>query len=1053
MSHKYFIISRLDGKKCPSPVGVDRNPRRNMVCHRQIRRGADCHPRLLVLLIFFISACSNRYEGSLSSEIIEQLPEKVSYNFHIRPILSDRCFSCHGFDESARKADLRLDIESEARKVLNSEVKHRIVSDDPELMMPPPESNLELNEYEKALIFRWIDQGAGYQKHWAFLPVKRPPVPKLKDENDSHNAIDAFVQQKQEVHGLGFSPEADRGRLLRRVSFDLTGLPPTPSETAEFLADTTSDAYEKLVDRLLDSDAHAERMTVDWLDAARYADSHGLHSDGWRSMYPWRDWVIKAFRNNMPYDQFLTWQMAGDLFPNPTREQLVATGFNRNHKITAEGGIVDEEYRQEYVHDRVITTATVFMGLTMECARCHDHKYDPVSQQDYYRMFAFFNQVDELGMYGDDGNCGPNLLLPAGITRDRIDSIDHLIDLKSRQLTAEDSRSQKSWIHAVSNHSLSKDQEVEAHLRFEKINDGKIDGNSQTSYSGDLEIVEIDGRTGILLNDDYDYIQLNNTGNFDTHEAFSASIWIYPTEKKPTQTLMGNSDPKANFWRGWDFILDSLNRPTLRLIHALPHDVIWVRTHDSVQLNQWTQVGFSYDGSASAEGVELYLKGQRQEVKILYNKLSRSIHPSIRSGGPKREKALRLGKSYRAFTGEYGIYSGYLDDLWIFRKKPDPLEKEIAALRLQRLDILDTVPEVMIMDELSVPRATFVLNRGLYDQPMEEVWPGTPSSIIVFPEHLPANRMGLAQWLISQDHPLTSRVIVNRLWQQLFGQGIVSTPHDFGFQGSLPTHPELLDWLAAELMENGWDLRAIIKQIVMSRTYRQSSFADSELRTADPQNIWLARGPSGRMSFEMIRDNALLASGLLVRKIGGPSVKPVQPEGLWKEKTSSTLTLLHYKPDSGAARYRRSLYTFLRRTSPPPAMTAFDAPNRSVCTVQRQKTNTPMQALVLLNDPQFVEAARHLSQQVMRQDSSPNKQISQAYQRLTGQVPSENTVQGLWELYQEESERFLEDPEDAENLLTIGQYPPDKKLPVHTLAAMTVVVNTIMSVDEASMKR
>ncbi|PHN08112.1 DUF1553 domain-containing protein [Flavilitoribacter nigricans] len=1061
---------------------------------------------LSYLFLLLLAACGPA--APYTDEIAATLPETVSYNFHIRPILADRCFSCHGPDEAARKGELRLDEAARAyakgssgRSAVHggslgrSEVFHRIYSEDAELQMPPPESNLSLDEREKALISRWIEQGGIYEPHWSFVPVEKPPVPDLTSDAVK-NPIDQFILAKLQPKGLDLAPAADRERLIRRLSFDLTGLPPTLEQIDAFLADDSPAAYEKLVDRLLAGDAYAERMALDWMDLARYADSQGLHSDGWRSMYPWRDWVIDAYREGMPFDQFLTWQLAGDLLPKPSREQLIATGFNRNHKTTAEGGVVDEEYRAEYVHDRVATTATAFMGLTMECARCHDHKYDPITQKEYYRFYAFFNQVDELGLSGDDGNAGPNMLLPAPETEARIREISKEIHAKALSVdhAEADLAKEKDFISNLPAVSMAAAAPPDIALPLDDLKEERIDRNAESRVSGEAAIVETDRGKVLELDAEYEFIDLPDQGLFEQYDAFSGAIWIRPLEKRTSQTIMGNSGQKGTFWRGWDLILDSLNHLNLRLIHALPHDVLSVRSEPVVPTGAWTHVAFTYDGSGRAAGVQLYLNGEAVAMVTEYDLLQRSIYP-IAFSKARTDRSLRLGKSYRAFTGEYGIYAGQLDDFKLFsrrlsplevaaltgaldpmelfaefRKQPEPEQRaaltrtwwynhppapveELRALRREKQELLDTVPEVMIIRELDQPRKTYVLNRGNYDEPTVEVTPGTPASLLPFPDSLPANRLGLARWLTDPRHPLTSRVVVNRLWQQFFGRGLVDTPHDLGLQGSLPSHPELLDWLAASLLENGWEIRAIQKLIVLSATYRQSSVADPALREKDPDNRLWARAPSYRLPGEMIRDNALLASGLLNRKVGGPSVRPVQPAGLWTEKTSSTHILRKYETDSGTDRYRRSLYTFIRRTSPHPAMTAFDVPNRSVCTAERQRTNTPMQALVLLNDPQFVEASRVLAERVLDQETELAPRISLAFRLLTGREPRPLQLRELVALQEEEQARFSEATDAARDYVLTGQFPPaDHRDPVE-LAAMTVVVNTIMNFDEFYTKR
>ena len=582
----------------------------------------------LFLSVLFATNCTDSKEDLQVLAGNKILPEKVDFNFHIKPLLTDRCFSCHGPDATARKAELRLDEEIFAKQTLESgqkalsagslsrsEAWQRINAENVELVMPPPESHLSLTDYEKALIGKWILDGARYEDHWAYIPPTTSTIPTSDAPIKLTNPIDNFIQKKLSTEGLTFAPEADKEGLLRRVTFDLTGLPPTLKELDDFLADTSPTAYQKVIDRLLQSPAYGERMAMDWLDLARYADSQGLHSDGWRSMYPWRDWVLKAFNKNMPFDQFLTWQIAGDLMPQPSRDQLIATGFNRNHKTTAEGGVVDEEARMEYVHDRVATTATVFMGLTMECARCHDHKYDPISQEEYYQFAAFFNQVDELGMSGDDGNAGPNLLLPAPATEEKIKEIQANILQKQTLITLDNQElaEQKRFIQQLQK-SPTLVKQAAVYLPFEKIKNNIADEVSSATFSGDVKLLPTERGNAVTFNQEYQYLTIKNQGLFEHNQAFSAAIWIKPKGLRRSQTIVGNSAQKGTFWRGWDFSLDSLNRLSLRLIHALPHDVIAVHTVEKIPTNEWTFVAFSYDGSGKAAGVKLFIQGAKKTV-------------------------------------------------------------------------------------------------------------------------------------------------------------------------------------------------------------------------------------------------------------------------------------------------------------------------------------------------------------------------------------------------------------------------------------------------------
>lgn len=766
----------------------------------------------LCITILSLSSCQeNKIEkreqkgSSSASNLSDYIPEVVDFNLHIRPLLSDRCFACHGPDVNKRESGYRLDVEEAAFLALkdqpnvfgiiphdtkNSEVINRINSENSDEVMPPPASNLTLSDNEKQLITKWISQGAQWKKHWSFIPVAATQVPVIKQTEWAQNEVDNFIISKMNEKGLSPSKRATKERLLRRASFDLTGLPPSDDLRDSFLSDNSKAAFEKVIEKLMASPSYGEHMTTSWLDLSRYSDSHGYQDDLERIMWPWRDWVIKAYNDNMSYKTFITWQLAGDLLPNPTKEQILATGFNRNHKITQEGGVVSEEYRAEYVTDRTNTFGKAMLGLTLECAKCHDHKYDPLSQEDYFSVYAFFNSVPEKG----------------------------------------------------------------------KINYGEIPA---------------------------------------------------PKIKITEQDLSG--------------ILNFVN-------------------------------------AANFKGKDL---------------------------------------------------------------------------------------SVMVMGDSVKTRPTYILTRGQYDQPGNEVNPNTPSSIKAFGTELSKDRLGLAKWLFSADHPLTSRVAVNRMWLSFFGKGIVASVSDFGNQGNFPSHPELLDYLAKEFMDSNWDVQALQKKIMLSATYQQTSKVTAAILETDPENIWLSRGPRYRMTFEMIRDNILSVSGLLNDEIGGPSVKPYQPNGLWAETTSGQ-GLTQYIQDNGSALYRRSLYTFWKRTVPPPAMVTFDAASRDLCEVIRQKTNTPLQALVMMNDPQILEASRVLAYSVIKSTKNQNEGIEHAFEKILGRTPSIDETSILNEFFSIELERFTKAPETAKTYLNIGQY--EQEIDTPEAAAYMSLINTIFNLDEAISK-
>jgi hypothetical protein len=1052
-------------------------------------------------------ACADKLTDSLNDSV--SLPEHVDFNFHIKPILSDRCFTCHGPDEGTRKADLRLDLEKEAfarlksghgrafhpRRPDKSESLKRMKSDDPDYQMPPPESNLSLSDQEIALLEKWIDQGAEWKKHWSFIPPQKVKIP---DNHSSKwiemNDIDHFVLNKAQEYSLEVSESADPARLVRRVYMDITGLPPSVEVIDKFVADPSFEAYENIVDYLLTTEAHAERMSMEWMDVARYADSHGLHADGWRNMHPWRDWVIRAFHNNMSFEDFITKQLAGDMLPNSSRDDIIATAFNRNHPMTAEGGAVDEEWRLNYVFDRTETMSTALLGLTVGCAKCHDHKYDPISQKEYYELASFFNNVKEVGMTGDDGNYGPILMLTDDITQSKIDELNALITSECEKIKVSDKEINQVSQY-ISNLSGDADENLIAHISFEnrkeKINNENgrrsvyFDGNKKYTTPGEGKLVGGKYGKSLLFEKDFSTLYLADVGQFENTDAFSASAWIFTTQNNPqkTQTIMGNSGEKNNFWRGWDLYLDEDNRLNARLISALPHNYLHVRSASSIDTSEWTHVALTYDGSSDASGLNVFINGSMVSDDIVYNDLTKSTL-TVRAGNhTKDNRSLAVGVSGRLYTGEDGLFYGRVDEIKIHNIELSPYEVNLSAgidvevddqskiliaerrlypkvnsqiknLRKEKLDAYLKVPEMMVMSETEKPNQMYIYHRGEYDKPTDEVSAATPSTVLAFPKELEVNRLGLAQWIFHRDNPLTARVAVNRYWQMIFGSGLVSTPEDFGMQGALPSHPDLLDHLALELVESDWNLRTLIKKMVMSATYRQTSIATEEARSIDPENVYLARGRSYRLSAEMIRDNALSASGLLETNVGGASVRPYQPEGLWIELGNFSHKLLTYKATKGDSLYRRSMYTFVRRTSPHPMMTTFDAPSREVCTMKRENTNTPLQALVLLNDPQFVEASKVLAQKMQYEGgNSLKEQINYAFKSCTGRGVMAEEERLLIQLYNQHYEIFSNSPNDAEKLLGVGEYVLDKNLDKIKTASLAMVSNTILNHDDAYMKR
>lgn len=1047
------------------------------------------------LIISLLYACTD-HQSDLDAISSNDLPDVVDYNFHVKPILSDKCFACHGPDKANQKAGLILYTAEGAYAELKenpghfaivpgntrrSELVNRIKAIDPEVMMPSPESHLSLNDYEKALLVKWIKQGAEYKPHWAFIPPQQLDLPTVEKQEWIENEIDHFVLDKLEKQGISPNKEAEKETLLRRVTLDLTGLPPTIAEVDDFLADNDQQAYEKVVDRLLDSPHYGERMALDWLDVARYADSHGYSTDGYRMMWPWRDWVIKAFNENMPFDQFITWQIAGDKLPNATKEQRLATAFLRNQKLNAEGGIVPEEYLVEYAADRTETVATAFLGLTMQCAKCHDHKYDPISQKEYYQLYDFFNDVNERGMTQNDGNSGPQVLLSTEDVDDKIAFINQKIAEQEAQLSELKASIEKDALPVP---VINLKQDLLVDLSFERKEGNQVfdDAASKVSHVIRGEAKKAEGRNGAGFKlGAYDLVNVKNEYlDFDRSDAFSFSFWVKAFHENDYLPLLFHLGGKNDGYRGYEVAIIK-GYPTIRLIDGLPANLIAVRTPKELSKDKWSHFTFTYDGSGRADGVRIYQDGEKANSTILFDQLAKTFargRPSIAVGGRqdyqedtkghaiidelkiynRRLSGIEAIALFQASNGEEETLPYSADNLlehYLINSSPvwRKINEQVTVLRAEKNQIIDTIPAVMVMQDLPAPRAAFVLERGAYDARREQVQPGTPNAIFAYPKTAASNRLGLAKWLTDRKNPLTSRVIVNRYWQLYFGQGIVKTVEDFGNQGALPHHPALLDYLATRFMESGWDIKKLQKLIVMSATYRQSSSVSAAQRKADPENHQLARGPSHRLQGELIRDVALAASDLLVRNIGGPSAKPYQPDGLWAEITGNSRILDQYREDIGQQLYRRGLYTFWRRTLPPPAMVTFDAPTRDVCIVKREETNTPLQALVLLNDPQFFEAARVLAQRVLKEKTGLSDQITLAYRLLTGLKPNAKVVNLLEDHYSEQKEQFIQQPQLADELLSVGQFPVDDHLPPDEISAMSIVCNVIMSFDETIMKR
>ncbi|MBM3800805.1 MAG: DUF1553 domain-containing protein [Acidimicrobiia bacterium] len=1027
----------------------------------------------------------------------EKTGRKVDFNRDIRPLLSDTCFTCHGPDKSNRKTELRFDIEESVRADLGggrrtivpgdpdrSELYRRVSSKDEALRMPPVYSDRKLTEPQIELLKTWIEQGAQWQQHWSLIPPKRPPLPAVKNSGWVRNGIDSFVLQRLEREGLAPSPEAERATLLRRVTLDLTGLPPTPSETNAFLSDKTPSAYEKVVDRLLASPRYGERMAIRWLEAARYADTNGYQTDAARIMWRWRDWVIGAYNRNMPFNQFTIEQLAGDLLPNATLEQKIATAFNRNHRGNGEGGIIAAEYAVEYVVDRVETTSTVWLGLTMGCARCHDHKYDPLTQKEFYKVYAFFNNVPESGKAFKYGNSPPFILSPTPEQQKRLQVMDQksaAAKTRARQLEPELATAQASWektlrpthpIHWAPTDRLLAHFPLDASIvdrtnREEAIRGDFLEG--KPNY--------VLGRIGLAASfDGKRFISAGDVGDFGFYDRFSIGAWILPSGSQGGAIVSRAKEISQE--SGYSLMLDR-GKVQLNLVLRWLDDALRVETAESLVPNEWHHVMATYDGSRVAQGVKIYVDGKPAKLNVLLDELNQTF---------KTTEPFRIGSG----GGPESRFHGSIDDVRVYQRAlsadevavaadSDALDRiaaipaarrtaaqgnkirgyfletaapshirsaydQLSALSRERERLMDSIPTTMVMQEMQPRRDAFVLVRGAYDRPGEKVAANIPASLPPMPAGSRDDRLGFARWLVDPGNPLTTRVTVNRFWQMFFGTGLVKTVEDFGSQGDAPSHPELLDWLATEFASNGWDVKGLLRTLVTSATYRQSSRLTPELLQKDPENRLLARGPRVRLPPEMIRDQALAASGLLVEKIGGPSVKPYQPAGLWKELSGSE----DYQPDSGESLHRRSLYTFWKRAAPPPSMMNFDSAGRETCIVRETRTNTPLQALNLMNDVAFVEAARALAQRVMIEGpASSDGRLALAFQLATGRAPKSQEQKVLLAGFERHSSEYRSNPKAALDLLAnSGEFPFDERLDVCELAAFTTQASLILNLDE-----
>ena len=1037
---------------------------------------------------------------SLPTKMPLLLADEVDFNRDVRPLLAEKCYHCHGPDEEKREAELRFDIAEEAEHVFESgDFLERVLSDDPDMIMPPPGQKMELTDAERELFTRWVDSGAKYEDHWAFSALPNEvPVPEITESNWPKQTLDRFVLARLDAEGLRPSEPADSLRWLRRASFVLTGLPPSLEAMDTFnrsLAaakdeEQRDSAYGTAVDTLLALPAFGEHMAVDWLDAARYADSYGYQSDKLNTQWPYRDWVVRALNENLPYDQFLIWQLAGDLLPNPTRDQRLATAFNRIHRLNNEGGAVFEEWRLENVADRVHTYGTAVLGLTMECCRCHDHKYDPIPTRDYYSLSAFFNSIDENGMYDRTEKVpSPTMLLPTSEQEVALDQAAKKLKEAEQNFASQiesagdrfdqwiaQSRSPKPSQPIVALDFDESDDQPADDTYFESTSDKtRIDDTKRVNVEDNLlprlvttpidskerprRALHLDGERGIVI---------QGVEHFDRWSTFSVVVTLKDVDRSPLLSVIATRTRGTDAgYNGWDLTITDGHLES-RMYRVWPGNAIGVRTVEPIPEDQWVQVTATYDGTSKATGLRLYLNGELLETTLLRDSMLKSANVPVQHGGE-----LTIGQRFRS----RGLAGGLIDDVRVYDQtlsaaelvslasgEPIQVDREffitsidspVAEARKVMLEARkafvmaeEVAHEIPVMIEMETPREANVLARGQYDAPTSEETLVSRQTLQGIgpdlPNDAPLNRLGLAQWTVDPHHPLTGRVVVNRLWGNFFGQGLVSTPENFGTTGEEPTHPELLDWLARDFIDHQWDVKRFCRNVVLSATFRQQSAANKELIERDPKNLLMARGAAYRLSGEQIRDMAIQVSGLLNNEIGGPPVSPYQAgRDLWRESNGMSPP---YKQSVGKALYRRSIYSVWKRTAPLPNMMAFDATSREVCSVKRTRTNTPMQALVLLNDVQFIETVRVLAQNVILRHDTEEDRIQMAFRSFTGRPCDDAELKLLTDLLREETQYYQGHVDEAEKLIQLGE-ASQGNVPHAQLAAMTVVFQAILNLD------
>jgi mono/diheme cytochrome c family protein len=1028
-------------------------------------------------------ACAAAWSSFASGQTAPAAPEAIDFNRDIRQILSNHCYACHGPDKAKLQAGLRLDhketalaeLESGGHAIVpgdsgKSKLIARITSTDEDEVMPPKAAGKGLKPAEIEKLRRWIEQGAKWNGHWSYLKVERPALPPVSNPAWPKSAIDYFILRRLDQEGLGPSPEADRTTLIRRLSFDLTGLPPAIAEVDAFAADPSPDAYENLVDRLLNSPRYGERMAQKWLDLARYADTNGYHIDNHRDMWRYREWVIDAFNRNLPFDQFTTEQIAGDLLPGSTLQQKIASGFHRNVMVNFEGGADPAEYLTKYIVDRVTTTATVWLGSTLACTECHDHKYDPFTQREFYQLYAYFNNVPEQGLDGQKENPVPSIRVPSPEQTAQLDELQRKlasvedrakgelakvrVDPPAAPVLATEPR-EYVWIDdAIPEGSIDSEEKKKSDSwRFVKspqpvlngtsANERTATGLSQSVFTGaklPLVIGEGDKLVAhVYLDSDNPPEQIMvqfHAGTWEHRAYWGASKIDWGTDQTASRLSMGPL-PEAGRWARLEVDAAGVGLAPGTVVGGLACTQYGGHVF-------WDKLGIV---TRTPQGMSLY---DRQETwELAEQSREKSPLPDAVRAAIKVEPAKRTDQQRQSLREYFARYA-YNKTRAVF----DPLNREARRLSKSEADLRKTFSATMVMQELPQPRETFVLVRGDFRSKGDPVSPGVPASLPPLPAGAPANRLGLARWLVDPNNPLVSRVTVNRYWQQYFGTGLVKTSEDFGSQGEWPSHPELLDWLASEFTESGWDIKALQKRIVMSAAYRQSSHVTPEALKHDPYNRLLARGPRFRLDAEMIRDNALSVSGLLDGRLGGPSVSPYQPPGLWEEVGFGPgFTSQSYVQSHGVDLYRRGIYTYWKRALPYPAMVTFDAPNREVCTDARARTNTPLQALVLLNDPSYVEAARVLGQRILRQGGSTTvERLNFAFRLCTARAPQPRELEILARIFEAQWAKYKQNPAAATKLTSAGESPRPAEMDTSELAAWTALGNVLLNLDETITK-